>query len=243
MINPFQTLVPLGVLLASFAGSLHCVGMCGGLITVAAPNRQAVLFYHLGRLLGYLTLGSIAGFLGEKVLASSLHGVIPWVAASGLALTFFYLGIRAWKGETHLFQMPKSFMKLYSKLWEKIFKKNSSEKKPHPYFQAGSVGLLSVFLPCGWLYGFVLGALATQNPLYGAAFLFTFWLGTLPAMSIAPLFIRKILSPLTQRAPRFSAILLMSLGLFTLGFKLYPLLVTPKDSAPTCHHEMAVSDR
>ena len=239
----FQTLIPLGVLLASLAGSLHCVGMCGGLITVVAPTRRSMVFYHVGRLFGYLSLGAIAGFLGEKVLRTSLHGIIPWIAASTLALTFFYLGLRAWKGETHLFQMPKFFMKIYSKLWGKIFKKEKLQEQVHPLFQVMTVGLLSVFLPCGWLYGFVLGAVATQNTFYGAAFLFTFWLGTLPAMSLAPFFIRKVLSPITQKTPRISAILLMTLGLFTIGLKLYPLLITPKNSTPVCHHEMHVSER
>ncbi len=244
MLEPlFQTLIPLGVLVASFLGSLHCVGMCGGLITVAAPTRVSVIFYHLGRLLGYLNLGALAGLLGEKVLNSSLHGVIPWIAAGSLALTFFYLGIKIWRGDTHPFQMPRSFMKIYSKIWEKIFRKKNTEDKVHPSFQAMSVGLLSVFLPCGWLYGFVLGAVATQSPIYGAAFLFTFWLGTLPAMSVAPIFIRKILSPLTQKSPKFSAILLMALALFTLGLKLYPLLISSSDSAPQCHHETHVSER
>ena len=60
------------VLAASVLGSLHCVGMCGGLIgfyaSGATGQRQRPWLahgaYHLTRLAAYSTLGAVAGQLG-----------------------------------------------------------------------------------------------------------------------------------------------------------------------------------
>ena len=68
-------------LLTGLFGSLHCLGMCGGLVTafsmsrnktVLQPNAVAVsrmadgslLQRHAGRLLGYALLGAVSGGLG-----------------------------------------------------------------------------------------------------------------------------------------------------------------------------------
>ena len=69
------------------------------------------------------------------------------------------------------------------------------------FWAAGTVGLLSVFLPCGWLYGFAVVTAATQT-LWGGVWVMTvFWLGTLPALSFAPIALRRLLLPLQQRWP------------------------------------------
>jgi sulfite exporter TauE/SafE len=43
-------------------------------------------------------------------------------------------------------------------------------------------GAASGFLPCGWLYSFVILAITTQSAILGATLLLAFWLGTLPAL-------------------------------------------------------------
>lgn len=87
------------VLLASLVGSLHCVGMCGGLVSfysvasAGVPSQRGSqrtglssrglnnialshVAYHLSRLLGYTGLGAAAGQLGKSLeFAGSLAGV------------------------------------------------------------------------------------------------------------------------------------------------------------------------
>ena len=51
-----------------------------------------------------------------------------------------------------------------------------------PLPRALSTGLLTAFLPCGWLYLFALKAAGTGSPLQGALFMIAFWLGSVPAL-------------------------------------------------------------
>lgn len=213
---------------ASLLGSGHCVAMCGGLIASTTSNRQDVLRYHLGRLAGYVSLGGLAGLLGEQVFRDSTLGILPWIATGALATGLILSGLRIWQGKgMHLQILPaKVLQKLYSK----------SRRAP------GRAGLLSAFLPCGWLHTFVLGSLATRSPWLGALFLMAFWLGTLPALTTAPLLIQRVFNPLSQRLPRLSASLLIIAGIACIGTKIRPLLAVQNDigepQVMTCHSPM-----
>jgi sulfite exporter TauE/SafE len=48
---------------------------------------------------------------------------------------------------------------------------------------AAAIGLLSGFLPCGWLYLFVLAAAGTENARQGGSVMLAFWIGTLPILT------------------------------------------------------------
>ncbi|MBI4951427.1 MAG: sulfite exporter TauE/SafE family protein, partial [Myxococcales bacterium] len=74
----------VGIVGASLAGSVHCAGMCGGFVALAAggaaptaPRRWLPqLGYHAGRLVAYLALGTAAGALGSAVaLAGDTAGI------------------------------------------------------------------------------------------------------------------------------------------------------------------------
>jgi sulfite exporter TauE/SafE len=184
--------------------------MCGGLITSSTKNRSDLLKYHIGRLAGYTALGAFAGLLGERVFRETTVGILPWIATAMLAGGLILSGVRIWAGKgMHLQILPAAILqRLYSK------SRGSATR----------VGLLSAFLPCGWLHTFVLASLATRSAVFGALFLFFFWLGTLPALTAAPLLLQRVLKPMSQRLPRFSASLLIIAGVITLGAKLKPLI-------------------
>src|SRR3546814_9938372 len=61
------------VFLAGLAGSLHCVGMCGGFACALGsdPRGRAAtlrrqLLYNVGRVTTYMFLGALAGTLGRS---------------------------------------------------------------------------------------------------------------------------------------------------------------------------------
>jgi hypothetical protein len=201
--------------------------MCGGLIASSTRNRSDVLKYHLGRLAGYSALGAVAGLLGERIFRETTVGMLPWIATGMLAGGLILSGLRIWTGKgVHLRILPAALMqKLYSKSLR----------------SAAGVGMLSAFLPCGWLHTFVIASLATRSALYGALFLFFFWLGTLPALTAAPLLLQRVLRPMSQKLPRLSASLLIIAGVLTLGAKLKPLIDAQVQSGSgeqqvmTCH--------
>jgi sulfite exporter TauE/SafE len=220
--------VPLAVLSASLLGSGHCVAMCGGLIASTTKTRADVTGYHLGRLAGYTTLGALAGFLGERVFREASVGILPWVATAMLAGGLILSGVRVWTGNgMHLQILP-------SALLQRLYAKSQGS--------AWRFGLLSAFLPCGWLHTFVLASLATRSALYGALLLLFFWLGTLPALSAAPLVIHRVLKPMSEKLPRLSASLLIIAGVITLGIKIQPHVAAQnaigEQQVMTCHSPM-----
>jgi hypothetical protein len=191
--------------------------MCGGLVLAAAKDRKALVQYHLGRLIGYMTLGAIAGALGKAVLGGAAYVGLSWVLSLTMGLGFLVLGVRLWQGKPlHLFSLPP-------RIWSKLGR-----------LGPGAAGLTTAFLPCGWLHVFVLGALATGGALSGGLYLLCFWAGTLPALSFGPALTRRVAGPAIRRAPRLSAAVLILIGLASLGQKMWPG-ATPGH----CHEGMA----
>ncbi len=178
------SLVPLTVLLTSLLGSGHCIAMCGGLITPVATTKTSVLFYHSGRLLGYLILGSLAAALGDLLLYSWFSELqSSMVVIMGLFFIMFGL-LNLVQKNLHI-QAP-FLQTLYSRFFSKALHVKDTVLK------AFLIGFLSFLLPCGWLYTYVIAAAGTGNAAIGGLTLFCFWLGTLPALSLAPFLLQII---------------------------------------------------
>ncbi|MBI3541883.1 MAG: sulfite exporter TauE/SafE family protein [Deltaproteobacteria bacterium] len=211
-----HAIVPLAILAASLLGSGHCVAMCGGLTLMFARTRRTAAAYHFGRLLSYAGLGALAGALGQAALGTRVFAVLPWLTTAAIALPLLYLGVARLSGRSMHLRLPTALTRVVRALWPK-----------RPGDSVGSsltVGLLSAFLPCGWLYGFVLAAAVTQSAALGAVSLALFWAGTLPALASASLLLTKLLRPLGRLAPRFSGALLIVAALFTVAVRATPLV-------------------
>ena len=83
---------PAAAFIAGLVTSLHCAGMCGPLACSLMPVRgdrvdaQTVsTVYHVSRLVGYATLGALAGGIGRAPLlwlSDSALRWLPWVPGS-----------------------------------------------------------------------------------------------------------------------------------------------------------------
>jgi sulfite exporter TauE/SafE len=199
--------------LAGLGGSLHCVGMCGGLVTATCEKNNDVMRYQLGRLIGYLILGLLAGFLGSLVRFETSTPIITVIPGIIIGFLFLYWGINNWRGKKAELPMPKFMGKFYTFLWKKLVYKNLSFSKS--FF----TGLISIFLPCGLLYGIILGGVAMQHPLTAIISMFFFWLGTTPSMMLAPQIVQKVLLPVKSKLPKTYALSLILLGILTVSFR------------------------
>ena len=212
----------LAVFLASLVGSLHCIGMCGPFVAFysGADGSGGVrrllshAAYSCGRLLTYAAFGLAAGAVGAALdVAGSLAG-FQRVAAIIAGVTMILWGVFA------LLQIRGV----------RIFKHGSGNgriagvlrrgfslvsDKP-PVVRAGVVGLLSGFLPCGWLWAFVVTAAGTGNSLKGAAVMTAFWAGTVPALLAIGFGAQLVSAPLRRHVPAVTAILLVALGLYAI---------------------------
>jgi uncharacterized protein len=196
-----STYAPYVSFIAGLTGSLHCLGMCGGLVTASCGQGQGVFRYQLGRLLGYLSLGIVASFAGQAMTFT--WG--PLISALLMGLTFIYWGAQNFRRKHASVPAPKIFGRWYKKLW--------GFSKARPFF----LGLISILLPCGLLYGIVVSTLALSGLAQVSLSIFTFWLGTLPALVAAPTLLHKFIGPLRQQLPRAYGVGLILIGLLTIS--------------------------
>lgn len=197
--------IPLGVFVASILGSTHCASMCGPIAITVNNSDGHMSLYHLGRLLSYLALGALAGLLGEAFLSNN-YGVVTTVSVILISAFFIYTGYRLVRGKP-LDIIPS---RLITSLLSKPARWSFARGK---ILGSLSIGIVNGFLPCGWVYIFVIGAVATKNPLYGAGILFIFWLGTVPVLSALPFVYKKTVGRGSRKLTMAAGIVLIIVGL------------------------------
>jgi sulfite exporter TauE/SafE len=182
MCEPGGAMLPSGLLLAGLAGGvMHCAPMCGPFVlgqvgakmdaaSACGECRHLGILpgYHVGRIVTYTVLGAIAGLVG---LVPGL-GQFAGVALALAALLFLCQGLRQLAPAIgrHLpgaGQPPSTIMHLLRRLHR---------------LTGVPLGLALGLLPCGLLYTALLAASAAGGALQGAAAMFLFGLGTVPAL-------------------------------------------------------------
>lgn len=217
-----MTALLLTVFVASLVGSLHCIGMCGPFVAfysgADASDGARRLFSHGaysgGRMVTYVLFGVAAGAVGAALdVAGSIAG-FQRIAAIVAGVTMILWGVLALlqiRG-VRIFKHGSGNGRI-----AKVLRRGFSlvSDKP-PIVRAGVVGLLSGFLPCGWLWAFVVTAAGTGSALKGTAVMIAFWAGTLPALLAVGLGAQLLSAPLRRHVPAVTAILLVCLGLYAL---------------------------
>lgn len=247
----------VSTLLSSLLGSLHCVGMCGGIsafyeyrdTTSRARRWVAPVAYHGMRAGAYVLLGALAGGLGSQLDAAGARlgvaAVAAPVAAGWLALlaagALLHRGPSGQPQHSSLARLrPRP--RAPRRRWGEVFLRplRSLARRAHdqpPAIRAAAVGLCSVLLPCGWLYAFVLSAAGTGSSASGAWLMLAFWLGSVPGLVGASLVLRKLWPKLRQKAPQLSALALLSLGILTVAVR-WPAFASDRSggqASPGCH--------
>jgi len=95
----------VSALLLGFFGSVHCLGMCGGIAAAlgqALPDQSAgsrlrnASVYSFGRITSYVAAGAIVGFFGEVFTSWTGLTVLLRVLA-GLLILAFGLHVAGWR--------------------------------------------------------------------------------------------------------------------------------------------------
>lgn len=194
------SLIP--VLMIGLLGSVHCIGMCGGIVgafsmatprkfpipVVAGAVRQApslaldsalrVMAYNTGRISSYTFAGALAGGLASG--ARSLAGISSvqlggyWLANVMLVLLGLHL-MDAWRGLSRLEAAGQVVWRRLQPVMKLLLPLDS----PWKLLAAGS---LWGWLPCGMVYSMLLTAMLSGSALSGASVMLAFGLGTLPVL-------------------------------------------------------------
>jgi hypothetical protein len=230
------------VLVASLLGSLHCAGMCGAFVAIAAgaaPARSpsiegrlrrpawrdhlaAQSAYHGGRLVTYAALGAAAGGLGSALdLAGAAFGLQRTaLALAGASMVAFGAIMILRRAGVRVPRAP-----LPRALRDALVRGHGRARSLPPVVRAGAIGLMTTLLPCGWLYAFALVAAGTGSPGAGALTMTTFWLGTLPVLTAVGAGAQALAGPLRRHVPTVAAIAVIVVGAVTITarFRVPPL--------------------
>lgn len=244
-----MSLAPLAaIFVASLAGSLHCAGMCGPLAAAACsgpvaratsltvggrallPARSEIssmAAYHAGRALGYAALGAAAGMLGSVVnIAGNLAG-LQHAALLLTSVSLIGLGV-AKLVRSRAPRASKGAAPWHASLWRRATAWN-------PIARAAAIGLLTSLLPCGWLWAFVLAAAGAGSAVGGVAVMGAFFLGSVPALTLAGGVLSRAVAPALAKVPAAAGLFIIAAGIYLLTVRL-PVIVDRDRAEPgVCH--------
>ncbi|MFK7926308.1 MAG: sulfite exporter TauE/SafE family protein [Bacteroidia bacterium] len=159
--------------------------MCGP-IALSLPAKGSFwrilpgrLLYQGGRIMGYSLLGAIAGLLG---VGAALAGIQQGLSI-GLGVILLLGVLLAANWESKLIRLP-GLDKIFASLYKKMRKLLQGATTPQMF----QLGILNGFLPCGFVYLGLAGALNMETYAQSISYMVLFGLGTLPlmlAMSLA----------------------------------------------------------
>jgi sulfite exporter TauE/SafE len=218
---------------SGFAGSFHCIGMCGGFACVLGRSAQGPastvlrhLLYNTGRLTTYCFLGGLAGALGQAICTSRGFAVPPLVGPLdvGQRILAIVAGLLMIVMALQFFGFLQSFYRPAVGFGDTTLAL-SLHTLVHAHGRAAplALGVFNGFLPCPLVYAFAAQAASTAGALPGVLTMAAFGLGTFPAMLFMGS-VGQLLGPEWRRRGVWlagGAILLF--GVVTLGRGVLPL--------------------
>jgi len=170
--------------------TIHCVGMCGGIIgalslslPVKIRNNKArmlmfITTYNIGRILSYSFAGLVAGAIGTGVLASAGfdqgHAILRAIGVAMMIAIGLYLA--GWLPQLAIVE------KIGVPVWKKLEPVGRKLLPVASLPKALAYGLIWGWLPCGLVYFVLLWALTAGNAAQGALTMLAFGIGTLPTL-------------------------------------------------------------
>lgn len=163
-----------------FAGSLHCMVMCGPLTMLLQAKTKSGfvgnLLYHLGRISVYMLLGIVFGFIGRIFNLVTSQNII-FIILGSLFLLYVFLPKRT---KHNLFMVGFLGKQIHS-----IKKAVSSTLSSNNPLVPMAFGALNGLIPCGLVYFALLAALAMPSVQEASLYMLFFGLGTIPLLLFA----------------------------------------------------------
>ena len=176
----------LSLIVIAILGSFgHCIGMCGGIVIAYSSTKvqaqwskqkQSVahLFYSIGRVVTYMILGAVFGFIGSVITFNdTTNGLLLFI--TGFIMLLVGASLLGKLKFLTLIEHSISKQVWYQKSFKRLIASNSLSS-----FYL--LGMLNGLLPCGFVYFFAITAASTANAVYGALVMLIFGLSTIPAL-------------------------------------------------------------
>lgn len=224
---PDGVLAYLVIFLAGIAGSLHCVGMCGGFplaLAGAGPSRPVLrqVLYNAGRLQALVFIGAMSGAAGATLVAIAPVRAVERALAVGAGAVMIVVALEMLGFTTRISRAGA--MLAGATVGRMLRGVLHSRSLAAPV----ALGVFNAFLPCQLVYAFAAQAASTASATDGMLTMLAFGLGTVPAMLALGL-ARVLARPMVRaRLTRLSALLVLGFGVLTIARGL--------DLLPHAHH-------
>jgi len=207
-------------LVLGFAGSVHCLAMCGGIAGALAQSASArgsrgsvgaAWLHSAGRVVTYAGAGAVVGGLGA--FAGAANGSTLWIRLA-LGVAIVLIGAQVAAGGRVLAPIERAGYAV----WRRLAPRARIAGRPGNPARHFALGLLWGALPCGLVYSALIPAAAAGSAAGGALAMTAFGLGTLPALLSA-----SSLAALVARlgggaaARRWAGSLLVAFGVWSLA--------------------------
>jgi uncharacterized protein len=204
-----------------FVGGLSCMAVQGGLLAATLAQREEerlkekatkgqalpILSFIFAKLVAYSILGFLLGMLGSAFQLSITAQIILQ-----FAVAIFMIG--AALNILNVHPIFRYFVIQPPRFLTRLIRQQSKSKD---IFAPAIVGAFTVFIPCGVTQGMMALAIASGNPISGAAILFAFVLGTSPVFFLLGYFATKLGDKLHQKFMKFAAYAIIILAVFNLN--------------------------
>jgi uncharacterized protein len=161
------------------ASWLHCVGMCGPLMSIFADTNSrskslntALLLHHTGRITTYMMLGLLVGAASDALRIIVVGSAVSM--ASGALLILFAL-VHIAGGHLHV---PDPLARLMRRLGGTFADATATIPAARPLV----LGILNGLLPCGVSLSAVIASATIPDPLLRLVFVASFGIATVPAL-------------------------------------------------------------
>lgn len=213
----------LSVFLIGLLGGVHCIGMCGGIVsalsvslpgTPVRPEWSRQFAYNIGRIACYTLLGFLVGLIGSasmlfnKVLPVQLGLYVVanlMLIAMGIYLMGFTQALARVEQAGHW-------------LWLRVQPLTRTFMPVRSWRHALPAGFLWGFIPCGMTYSVLSLALVSGSAARGGLLMLAFGAGTLPNLLLAGILLARYRDFVRRRVVRCAAGLLVAVfglvGLF-----------------------------
>ena len=203
--------------LVGLLGGVHCVGMCGGIISALAASgastTRQLIGYHTGRIASYVVFGTLAGAIGSAAMIANNVLPVQQVLYALSAAMLIALGLYMAGMTRYLAPVERAG----GVLWRQIAPLTRRFMPARTPGQAIALGALWGWVPCGLVYSVLATALVSGSARGGALTMLAFGIGTLPQLLGAGVLLQRLGQLRTAAVRRAFGAMIVLLGLWGLA--------------------------
>lgn len=198
-------------------GGITCLAIQGGLLLSIIAQQEAKLAktnrfipiasFLTGKLLIHTLFGFLLGALGQSLTLSPVTR--GWIQ---IAIGIYLIGIAG--NLLNLHPIFRYFVITPPKFLAKIVRNKS---KSTSIFAPFILGLTTVFIPCAVTQATEVLAIGSGNPLYGAAIMFSFILGTSPTFALFGVLLSTGAKTIQKIFTKISIAIIVIMSIYTIN--------------------------